>query len=77
MASGHDIFIQFRSKLVLKEKTLTGWAAERGTGPQQVRAAVTTFAGSDRIPKNPISQKILADVYAELAEEPVLADTAD
>jgi hypothetical protein len=74
MASGHEIYLRFKATLILKEQSLTSWAAEHGTGVNQVKNIIMAFAGSDRIPIHPISQHVLTAVYAEIAEVPVLSD---
>ena len=76
MNPGHATYLRFKANLVLKDLSLTDWAATRGTGPQQVRQVVVTYAGSDRMPTNQISLQILAAVYAELESIPVLTGMA-
>lgn len=76
MSPGYTTYLRFKANLVLRNQSLTGWASDRGTGPQQVRQVVVTYAGSDRMPTHPMSLQILAAVYAELAEMPVLTEPA-
>lgn len=76
MAPGKATYLRFRAHLILKDLSLTNWAADRGTGAQQVRQVIVRFAGSDQIPTNAVSKQILAAVEAELAGATSMTDAA-
>jgi hypothetical protein len=72
VTNGRATYIRLKVHLIQQGRKLTEFAVSIGTSTQQVQATVQNYAGSDRLPSHPISQKILEAVAVELGDTSIL-----
>jgi hypothetical protein len=69
MTDGLTIYKKLKARLDMRGITITTFAAALGTSPQTLMDAVVRWTGRVDTPKNETTQKIMAAVEAELADE--------